>query len=99
MRHPASLRPPFRSPQPQPPPQQPPPPAILASITGFVERAEAPGVMEAKLEITRRDCTEPHSGHSAGSSASLIGRIKSKRSSQPAHLYSYRAILSHLSVH
>ena len=44
--------------------------------------------MEAKLEITRRDCVEPHSGHSAGSSASLIGRIKSKRSSQPAHLYS-----------
>ena len=60
------------------------------SVVGeFVERAEeAPGVMEAKLEITRRDCIEPHSGHSAGSSASLIGRIRSKRSSQPAHLYS-----------
>jgi hypothetical protein len=57
-------------------------------MTGFVERAEAPGVIEAKLEITRLDSTDPHSGHGAGSSAALIGRMRSKRSSQSAHLYS-----------
>jgi hypothetical protein len=57
-------------------------------MTGFVESAEAPGVIEAKLEITRLDSAEPHSGHGAGSSAALIGRMRSKRSSQSAHLYS-----------
>jgi hypothetical protein len=60
---------------------------MRASIMGFVAR-EAPGVMEAKLEITRRESSEPHSGHSATSSAALIGRMRSKRSSQSAHLYS-----------
>src|SRR5919112_1627490 len=82
-------RPTFRHPQPHPPPQHPPPPlAMRASITGFVDRADAPGVMEAKLEITRLDSVEPHSGQPAGSSASLIGRMRSKRSSHSAHLYS-----------
>jgi hypothetical protein len=61
---------------------------MRASITGFVERVEAPGVIEAKLEITRLESSEPHSGHGAGSSAALIGRIRSKRSSHSAHLYS-----------
>ena len=61
---------------------------MRASIIGFEDIAEAPGVMEAKFEITRLDSTEPHSGHSAGSSEALIERIRSKRSSQPAHLYS-----------
>jgi hypothetical protein len=54
----------------------------------LLERVEAPGVMEAKLDITRRDSTPPHSGHSAGSSAALIERINSNRSSQKEHLYS-----------
>jgi hypothetical protein len=57
-------------------------------MTGLVASAEAPGVMEAKLEIKRRDSVPPHSGHSALSSAALIGRINSNRSSQSEHLYS-----------
>lgn len=55
---------------------------------GFVFIADAPGVTMAKLEIKRRDSTEPHSGHSAGSSEALIERIRSKCSSQSVHLYS-----------
>jgi hypothetical protein len=55
---------------------------------GFEERAEAPGVMEVKLEIKRRDSVPPHSGHCAGSSAAVIERITSNCSSQSEHLYS-----------
>lgn len=54
----------------------------------LVETAEAPGVTEAKLEIKRRACVPPHSGHSTGSSAALIERINSNRSSHSEHLYS-----------
>jgi hypothetical protein len=61
---------------------------MRASITGLVERAEAPGVTEAKFEIRRRDSVPPHSGHSVGSSDALIERINSNRSSQSEHLYS-----------
>lgn len=50
---------------------------------------EAPVVMEAKLVVTTRsDSSEPHSGQRAGSSAWLIGRMRSKCSSHSAHLYS-----------
>lgn len=55
---------------------------------GFVFKAEAPGVMEEKLEIKRRDSAMPHSGHAAGSSAALIGRMRSNCSAQLEHLYS-----------
>jgi hypothetical protein len=61
---------------------------MRASIMGLEFIAEAPGVTIAKLEIKRRDSTDPHSGHSAGSSDALIERIRSKRSPQSAHLYS-----------
>ncbi len=61
---------------------------MRASIIGFEDIAEAPGVIEAKFEMTRLDSAEPHSGHSAGSSEALIERIRSKRLSQLAHLYS-----------
>jgi hypothetical protein len=61
---------------------------MRASIMGLLLVAEAPGVTIAKFEIKRRDSTDPHSGHSAGSSEALIDRIFSNRSSQPAHLYS-----------
>jgi hypothetical protein len=61
---------------------------MRASIIGFEERVEAPGVIEVKLEIKRRDSVPPHSGHSAGSSAAVIERITSNRSSHSEHLYS-----------
>jgi hypothetical protein len=61
---------------------------MRASIMGLVPRAESPGVTEAKLEIKRRESVPPQSGHGAGSSAALIERMRSKRSSQSAHLYS-----------
>jgi hypothetical protein len=61
---------------------------MRAFIAGFEERVEGPGVMEAKLEIKRRDSAPPQSGHSAGSSAALIERINSNCSSQSEHLYS-----------
>jgi hypothetical protein len=61
---------------------------MRASIIGLVESAEAPGVTAVKVEIKRRDSSEPHSGHRAGSSAAFIERIRSKRSSHLAHLYS-----------
>jgi hypothetical protein len=60
----------------------------MGTVALLLERAEAPGVIEAKLEIIRRDSAPPHSGHSAGSSAALIERINSNRSSQSEHLYS-----------
>jgi hypothetical protein len=61
---------------------------MRAFIMGFEERVEAPGVMEAKLEIKRRDSNPPQSGHSAASSAAFIERINSNCSSQSEHLYS-----------
>jgi len=60
----------------------------MGIVALLLERVEVPGVTEAKLEIKRRDSVPPHSGHLAGSSAALIERINSNRSSQSKHLYS-----------